>query len=318
MMNDFRERLRQIKSPIRRPIVKHGTIAIGVVETTPVVWEGRLLRFEWVRNHGWGKVKSVTREVGCYRFVDMETNCPVGAEFALDHSFGCCYAEDGVMYVIGTRGPGGGQVLDLFVSRDLVTWEEREILSFPADISLFNTSLCRGEDGYMLAIEIGGTHPAVGRPFTGVFAHADRPDGDWQMLPMEEYVYDPSRYTACPTIRYYDGWYYIINLESAPLHRYISYIVRTRDFKNYELGDINPVMMFDDGDKRIEHPEYFSAEEIATIENAANCNNSDIDLCEYNGKTVILYSWGNQLGREFLAWAEYDGTEQEFLESYFR
>lgn len=55
MLNDFREQLQSIESPLRKPIVKHGTIAIGVVETTPVVWEGRLLRFEWVRNHGWEK-----------------------------------------------------------------------------------------------------------------------------------------------------------------------------------------------------------------------------------------------------------------------
>ena len=316
-LKTFGEGLMNGRISRKKRLKKLGTVKINTVETTPVVWQDRLLRFEWVRNKNWGASGGVERSVGCYQFVDMEHEQTV-CEFADDHSFGCCYAEDGVMYVIGTRGPGGGQALDLYVSRDLVTWEEREILTFPDDISLFNTSLCRGKDGYMLAIEIGGTNPAVGRPFTGVFAHADRPDGHWQMLPMVEYAYDPSRYTACPTIRYYDGWYYIINLEAAPLHRYISYIVRTRDFKNYVLGDINPVMMFDDGDKRIEHPESFTAEEIAVIENAVNCNNSDIDLCEYNGKTVILYSWGNQLGQEYLAWAEYDGGEQEFLESFFR
>ena len=35
-------------------------------------------------------------------------------------------------------------------------------------------------------------------------------------------------------------------------------------------------------------------------------------MCYYGGKTVITYSWGNQLGKEFLALAEYDGTEEEF------
>ena len=52
-------------------------------------------------------------------------------------------------------------------------------------------------------------------------------------------------------------------------------------------------------------------------ENAVNCNNSDFDLCDYNGKTIITYSWGNQLGKEFLALAEYHGNSREFLQSFF-
>ena len=62
-------------------------------------------------------------------------------------------------------------------------------------------------------------------------------------------------------------------------------------------------------------PEF--AKDIDRIENAVNTNNSDIDLCEFGGKTVIVYSWGNQLGHEFLAIAEYDGSEEEFLKSFF-
>ena len=50
---------------------------------------------------------------------------------------------------------------------------------------------------------------------------------------------------------------------------------------------------------------------------AVDCNNSDFDLCDYQGKTVITYSWGNQFGKEFLALAEYDGPSSEFLQSFF-
>ena len=35
------------------------------------------------------------------------------------------------------------------------------------------------------------------------------------------------------------------------------------------------------------------------------------------GKTLITYSWGNQYGKEFLALAEYDGSSEEFLKSFF-
>ena len=69
--------------------------------------------------------------------------------------------------------------------------------------------------------------------------------------------------------------------------------------------------------KKILYPEKFNEEQVQYIENAFNLNNSDVDFCTFNGKTIILYSWGNQLGKEFLALAEYDGTEEEFLKSFF-
>jgi hypothetical protein len=60
-----------------------------------------------------------------------------------------------------------------------------------------------------------------------------------------------------------------------------------------------------------------TAEERKAIAGAKNINNSDVDLCESKGKTVIYYSWGNQQGKEFLAEAGYDGTLANFLRSYF-
>ena len=53
------------------------------------------------------------------------------------------------------------------------------------------------------------------------------------------------------------------------------------------------------------------------IAKAVNINNSDVDLCEFNGKTIIYYSWGNQQGVEFLAEAFYDGTLERFLKGFF-
>ena len=50
-----------------------------------------------------------------------------------------------------------------------------------------------------------------------------------------------------------------------------------------------------------------------------NTNNSDVDLCEYNGKTVIVYCSGNQ----GVTWggmyceAVYDGPLDEFLRANF-
>lgn len=237
-------------------------------------------------------------------------------EFALDHSFGCCYTENEIMYVHGTRGPGGGNILDVFYSKDLINWESKKILEFPNDISLYNTSVCKGKDSYIMAIEIGGSNLIVGCPFTIIFAKSDDLI-NWELLPTDKYIYTQERYTACPSIRYYDGYYYMVYLEGAPCHRWISYISRSKNLSEFELGITNPFMMFDDEDKTIQHPEHFTKEQTDYIENAVNCNCSDIDFCDYKGKTVILYSWGNQYGKEFLAEAEYDGSLVELLKSYF-
>jgi len=50
---------------------------------------------------------------------------------------------------------------------------------------------------------------------------------------------------------------------------------------------------------------------------AEDCNNSDIDFCEFKGKLIINNSWGNQRGKEFLAEAVYQGTLKQFLKGWF-
>ncbi|NLE12928.1 MAG: hypothetical protein GX628_04525 [Clostridiales bacterium] len=327
MLKDYNARLKTavLGAHNRKLAVKRGTLAISVVETTPVVWQGRLLRFEWVRpdNRVCPFPEHPGVETGCYRFTDMgeelKGNCGIHwPDFAFDHSFGCCYnnPDDGKMYVFGTRGGGNGRYIDAFVSSDLVHWEEHEALSFPEDMGTFNTSVCRGDGKYIMAIEIGGTHPAVGSPFTCVFAQSEDLVR-WEMLDMMKYSYSRDRYTACPMIRFYDGMYYIINLESAPMHRWLPYIVRTPDFVEFEIGLVNPVMYPSEEDRQPALPGKFTPEQLEYINSCPNNNNSDYDTCEYNGKTIILYSWGNQWGREFLAMAEYDGGEEEYLKSFF-
>jgi hypothetical protein len=50
---------------------------------------------------------------------------------------------------------------------------------------------------------------------------------------------------------------------------------------------------------------------------AKNINNSDVEVCEFEGKTILYYSWGNQQGTEFLAHARYEGPVKEFLSGFY-
>ena len=316
MLNDYRERLKNGKMPIRPTLCKCGTLAEHVVEATPIVWQGRLCRFEWVRTAAWG-VGHLDRTEGYYHFVDMETQEEVGGPFAHAHSFGCAYEEDGVMYVHGVRGSDGGtNIIDVLWSRDLYHWECKTALVLDDDLRIYNTSVSRGSEGYVMAVEVAGPEEKVGVPFTVFFAAS--PDLlEWTLLPCDKHIFLRERYTACPSIRYYNGWYYIVYLERLPCHRWTPYIVRSRDLAVFEAGQRNPFMMFDDADKHPLKEGLFDEVALQRMQNAVNCNNSDVDFCDFEGRTVILYSWGNQLGTEYLAMAEYDGSLQELLESYF-
>jgi hypothetical protein len=75
-------------------------------------------------------------------------------------------------------------------------------------------------------------------------------------------------------------------------------------------------MSFSEDDKRIASRN-LTQEERDLIAGAVNINNSDVDLCEFEGRTVIYYAWGNQRGTEFLAEAVYDGPLDAFLRSFF-
>lgn len=317
MLLDIYDSLRNGKEKPYKGIQKLGTVKIDVVETTPVVWKGALIRFEWVRNSKHQLNGHTVEKEGYYHFVNMQTEEEVGRPFGYGHSFGCCHNENGRMFVHGVRGNGGGSVLDGFWSDDLENWQEFNVFTFDQCFRLFNTSVCKGPDElFYMAIENGGIMPEVGARFTNFFARSSDLV-HWNLMDIKKYVYAKERYTACPVIRYNNGWFYMIYLESLPCHRWVPYIVRTKDFAEYELGIRNPVMWFDESDKILYNNDWFTAEEKTEIVNSIDCNNSDIDLCEYEGKTVIVYSWGNQLGREYLARAVYDGPMSEFFESFF-
>lgn len=297
-----------------KKLKKRGTIDTDIVEATPIVWNGRLLRFVWNRANHWDQEGVHSIQTSNYRFIDMETN-EVVSEFGENHSFGSAYTENGKMYVIGTQGGFGSDTLVEFVSEDLINWERHIIFSDP-QWCIYNTSFCKGSDGYILAIEIDRPAEIAGEPYTMVFLKSDDLM-NWEFLDTEKYVYRKDRYSACPAIRFVNDYYYMIYLEAFSAYNFAPYIVRTKDLLDWEIAPMNPVMFYSDDDRIVEHPERFTSEQLEHIATALNTNNSDVDLCEQNGKTIILYSWGNQLGSEFLAWAEYDGTMKDFFESFF-
>ena len=229
------------------------------------------------------------------------------------------YKENGTAYVIGTvkdKSADSGSEIRIYESRDLIHWSGRTLFRRPG-WSFYNTSLTKGPDGYVLLTEAGAPSDAVGEhPFTMFFSAS--PDlVRWSFLP-DELGYPKDRYSGGPWLYYSRGWYYMILLEALPHARYASYIYRTQDFKDWTVGTYNPMMMPSAEDRAIAPFAHGITEELRRqIAECFVCNDSDLDLCEYKGKTVITYNVGNQLGFAYIAQAEYDGGLDDFLAAWF-
>jgi len=164
-----------------------------------------------------------------------------------------------------------------------------------------------------MAFEIGAPPEEAGSPFTSRFARSKDLLG-WELTP-PECVHTKERYSACPALRFLDGYYYNIYLESLKGY-WAPYVTRSKDLITWEDSPLNPVMKHSDEDRQIANPD-FTEKQCKRIAEAINRNNSDVDFCEFEGRTVIYYSWGNQKGVEHLAEAVFEGTVASFLRGFF-
>jgi hypothetical protein len=160
--------------------------------------------------------------------------------------------------------------------------------------------------------EINAPTEEAGAAFTARFLRSEDLKS-WRLTP-PECNYSKDRYSAPHCLRWQDGWFYNFYLEA---HQgYEMRVVRSRDLIRWEASPLNPVLRASDQDKKIANPR-LTNEQRAKIAGAKNINNSDIDFCEWQGRLIINYSWGNQQGREFLAEALYEGSLSQFLMGWF-
>ena len=282
-------------------------------ESTPFVFQDRLYRLELE-----DPSRGLDVNVPIYALIrDRETG-EVLSRFGEGCYYYSLYTEDDVVYVIGTlsqRPSFCGDTLILFESRDLRNWSRRELLSNPG-WKLYNTSLTKGPDGYVLCMEASEPQEYVGVLFTAFFARSDDLV-HWTWMDYDK-GFPKHRYLGGPLLRWCRGYYYLIAVTELPCSRYTNYIYRTNDFETWEVGFYNPILMPDENDRKISPYAYdLSPELIHAIRTGFISSNSDIDLCEWKGKTLLSYNVGNQLGFYYMAEAEFDGTVDDFLEGYF-
>ena len=297
------------KQPYPTPpaIRKLGTLCCDIVETTPIVFGGELYRFEYVR--------SLNGSTPCFRLVHVRTNHACAA-FAQNHHMGSAFTENGVMYASGVADRPGGDTLHFFRSDDLDRWTLYAALTLPG-CKIFNSNICRMGDDYILLIEVIDPALPDAVPFSFRFARS-RDLAHWTMLP-PECVFQPDRYAGGPAIYTLPGdpYYYVLYLEAYPREHYATCIARSADLIEWDYSPVNPVLMYEpEKDKRPATP-FLTPAERARVAAALDVNNSDVEMCEYLGRTIIYYSWGNQHGNEFLAEACCERPMAELLHGYF-
>jgi hypothetical protein len=289
----------------RPQIIKSGTIDVDLVETTPIVFNNKVYRYEYVREGYWNNKTGDSYS----RFVDRETGEPTSA-FAKGFHLGSAFVYNETVYVTAVNIWDGEEV-HIFASKDMENWESWLAFKLPG-YGIFNTSLTYAGNKYVLMFEIGKPEKNSGERFTANFATSNDLK-KWEIL-SSDHNYAKDRYTAPHCLRYLDGYYYNFYLEA---HKgYEMRVVRSKDLINWKPSPLNPVLKFSAEDKNIANTK-LSSESRQRIDKAENRNNSDIDFCEFEGKLIINYSWGNQRGEEFLAEAFYEGTLSQFLKGWF-
>jgi hypothetical protein len=290
-------------------IEKLGTIECDIVEATPVVFDDKLLFFQSVRGDYKHKEKDID---DCYfRFWDPAAEKSL-RPFAIGYHLGSATVIGDYMYVFGVKTWGASRI-DMFWSNDLVEWKSMPALDLPG-WSIFNNSVCRADGRYVMAFEIDKPSDEAGVPFTTRFAESTDLRS-WKLL-ARDCVFAKDRYTACPSLRYINGWFYMTYLEAKPGPEYETYLVRSRDLRTWDASPSNPLLQMSSDDQKIA-TERLSPAERERIRAAKNINSSDVDFCEFQGKTEVLYSWGNQQGIEHLARARFNGPLDAFLSARF-
>src|SRR5262249_1949002 len=99
-----------------RPFIrKLGTIDLDMVETTPLVFRGKLWRFEGVRQGTGQQYWNNQRQTNYFRFRDPATG-EVTPPFADGHEFGSALSEGTRVCITGTQGRSR---VNLFASENL-------------------------------------------------------------------------------------------------------------------------------------------------------------------------------------------------------
>jgi hypothetical protein len=262
------------------------------MENTPFIFNDRLLI---VANHRPGGLYAKGKDA--YLYIDDLRTGQEAVRFGTGHSFVSAYVNEAELNVFALNFSDFGAVMnthgiDRLTTIDLKTWKTEKVIEEENGEHLFNCSVCKDDIGYVMAYESD-------KPVQFCFKFARSNDlSKWEKIPNLVFTGEKNEYSACPVLRYFAPYYYVIYLH-APLpghNGWISYLARSKDLITWELSPFNPILEAEAGE---------------------GVNNSDVDLMEYQGRTYLYYATGDQATWGTVRVAMYDGSMKDFYEKHF-
>ena len=273
-------------------LIRSGLASDEFGEMTPVLFRNRLCLL------GSANARAEANPCGnrCLWVEDVATGNVIST-FAEGYGLGSAFVDGNTFYAFAIPNDSrGAQRIDCFKTTDLHSWECHTVLEALTGEELFNESVCMADGRYVMAYE---SRDAYYPPFTIYFAESTDLVA-WRRIP--GCVYGTDRYTACPTIRYVRGTYYMLYLEHLkPRWWFETFLTRSRDLVHWEQSPRNPVL---------------------DPEGVEDINTSDVDIMEYSDRhrgpcVRVYYATGDQRTWGTVTWAEFEGTLEQFFNWYY-
>jgi len=275
------------------------------MENTPVLFNGRPLL---VDNHRPGGFKAKGEDAYLF-IIDLTTGQEV-ARFGKGHSFVSAFVNGAELNVFATEFTDFGHTINTkcinrFSTTDLKTWKQELVLAREGQEQFFNTSVCRDEQGYVMAYESDV-------PVKWCFRFARSKDlSHWERLAGLDFAdVEGKAASANPTIRYFSPYYYVIYgvwcfqekpwkcyRYALPETKYVTVIARSKDLVVWDISPTRGPMLDPSAGEGV--------------------NNTDADLFEMDGNTYIYYATGDQATWGTIRVAMYAGPMKQLLQSYF-
>jgi alpha-L-fucosidase len=292
-----------------KKIVRTGVIKGAYLESTPFVFNDQRYRLENFRKQHETPDKPVQyrfHEDG-FRIRDIEKDRIISVPL-LNHYFGTALVWEDRVYVfcgyLGEEEPWWHiRKIVMISSEDLITWTAPKVVLRSKDGErLFNTAVRYDGSRFVLLYE---TNAKPWTPFT--FKYCESTDlKNWTPIP--DAHYGAEKYVGGPALYYESPWYYTLYLESMGDGCYDTQITRSKDLRTWQDAPADRPFIAHD-------PTHIPDPENAP--DTRELSASDVELCEYQGKTIINVIGGDQKGISNLQSAEYDGTPRELFESFF-
>jgi hypothetical protein len=197
-----------------------------------------------------------------------------------------------------------------FTTTDLKTWNQQLVIQRKEGEHLFNCSVCKDPQGYLMAYESNVVDAEENIQRWNFRFTRSKDLANWKDVEGLKFGDKAEKsFCACPCIRYCEPYYYVIYgaernsgigrhyQYALPSTLYVSLLARSKDLITWELSPTKyPIL------------DPIKGEGI---------NNTDVDLFEYEGKTFLFYATGDQSTWGGIRVATFDGPMKKMFESYF-